>query len=316
MNNKVVIFSTESSLYFAKLIAIGLGIEVGIIERRNFGGCEYYYRLGIDNRDDLMGKTAIFVGSTHSDLELNELYRVGCALAALGTRQRIFVIPFLGYSTMERAKLPGEVVTAKVIARQLSSIPNTGLGNVFLMMDLHVSGLVHYFEGDCTRYELYAERLLIKAIEDLGLKNFMFASADMGRPAWVLTFANHFKTGFALVNKTRKHEKTKVDAVVGKVRGRKVVIYDDMTRSGGTLIDAARAYLKHGAKKVYAVLSHCALNDKSIVKKLNNSTIERVITTNSHPISQSAAVAKSGKFEIVDVSPIFIQAIQKILDFK
>jgi len=315
----VVIFSTKESLYFAELIAKGLGLEVSGTERKNFGGVEQYYRLNIDSRDDLIGKTAIFVGSTHTDEQVNELYRVGCALAGYGTTRRIFVIPFLGYSTMERAKYPGEVVMAKVVARQLSSIPNSGMGNVFLMMDLHVSGLVHYFEGDCLRYELYAEKQLTAAIRELGLDNFMFASADLGRPAWVATFAKIFQTGFALIDKGREFEKTEVLAVIGDVRGKNVIIYDDMTRSAGTIIQAAKAYLEHGAAAVYAVLSHCALNDGSIVVDLIDSPITKLVTTNTHPMSQQVKDCEQSRslvnrFKVCDVSGEFVGTIRKILN--
>lgn len=311
----IVLFSTESSLYFAKLIAKGLGIDVGTIHRKTFGGVERYYRLGIDNRDDLMGKTAIFVGSTHTDDDINELYRVGCSLANLGTVRRIFVIPFFGYSTMERAKYAGEVVTAKVMARQLSSIPNSGLGNVFLLMDLHVSGLVHYFEGDCLRYELRARNYLIKAIEQLRLENFMFGSADMGRPGLVADLAKHFKTGLALIDKDREFEKTEVTAVVGDVKGKNVIMLDDMTRSGSTIIKGAEAYIGNGAIGAYAALSHYALNDDQVACELSDSPIKILITTNTHPMSKIVTdqTKDDGKLIVCDVSSEFVNAINKIL---
>jgi len=91
----------------------------------------------------------------------------------------------MGYSTMERAVLPGEVVSAKTNICMMSSIPSTGLGNVFLFLDLHVQGLLHYFEGPCVRVELYAEEVLVNGVKSLGLEKFMFASADLGRPKWV-----------------------------------------------------------------------------------------------------------------------------------
>jgi ribose-phosphate pyrophosphokinase len=318
--SNVVIFSTEASLYFAGLIAQRLGLEVGNVERKDFGGVEQYYRIGVDNRDDLVGKTAIFVGSTHTDEQVDELYRVGCALAGYGTTRRIFVIPFLGYSTMERAKYPGEVVMAKVIARQLSGIPNSGMGNVFLMMDLHVSGLVHYFEGDCLRYELYAEKQLTMAVSELKLDNFMFASADLGRPAWVATFAKLFQTSFALIDKGREFEKTEVLAVIGDVRDKNVIIYDDMTRSAGTIIKGAEAYLEHGATGVYAVLSHCALNQENIIGDLLSSPIKKLITTNTHPMSQRLEEISGPKndpasrFMVCDVSSEFVRMIKKLLN--
>lgn len=315
MNNyNVVIFSTRNSLYFAKLIAQGLGIpNVTRTERRLFGDGERYLRLGINQRDDLVGKKVIFVGSTHTDKDFLELHRVVSTAARNGSIRRIIVNPFFGYSTMEREVRPGEVVTAKENAEILSSIPNTGLGNVFLMMDLHVSGLVHYFSGNCQRLELYAEPILLKAIKNLKLKNFVIGSADLGRTKWVETFANKFKTDIAFISKSRKHQKTKILAVIGDVYGKIVIIYDDMTRSGSTIIQAAEAYLKRGATAVYVVLSHLALNNQRVAQKLNDSPIVKIISTNTHPFSQKPIIQGLSKFEILDASGIYVNEIKKYL---
>lgn len=313
MITNTLVYSTAASAYFAKLIAKGLGIELGKIERQKFGGVENYYRIGISDRSDLLGKTVVFVASTNTDEDFLEVARVGSALAGYGATRRIFVIPFFGYTTMERAKLPGEVVTAKTNCRILSGIPNSGLGNVFLMLDLHVSGLLHYFEGDCLRYELYGEKVLAKAISDLKFENFMFASADLGRPAWVDVFAKRFGTGIAFVRKTRDKMKTETCEIIGNVRGKHVIIYDDMTRSAGTLVDAAGAYLKKGASGVSAVLSHFALNSLNALDRLLESPLDRIVITNSHPMSQPEAVKNSAKISIVDVSGEFVGIIKKIL---
>ncbi len=312
---EILVMSSKDSVYFASLIARGLWVShLTDIERREFGDHEQYYRIGITNRNDLLGNDVVYVASTHSDADFLELQRVGSALAGYGTRRRIFVIPFFGYSTMERAVHPGEVVTAKTNARILSAIPNTVMGNTFLMLDLHAAGIVHYFEGDCLRYELYAEKVLQEAVANLGLENFMFASADMGRPLWVQSFANHFGTDVAFISKSRDFDKTKILAVIGGVAGRNVIIYDDMTRSAGTLIQAAKAYLERGATSVTAVLSHLALNDPSVVQMLLDSPIERIITTNSHPMSQIPEVQTSDRFVVVDVHKIFVETIRELLE--
>eukprot|EP00002_Diphylleia_rotans_P015282 TRINITY_DN2967_c0_g1_i8.p1 TRINITY_DN2967_c0_g1~~TRINITY_DN2967_c0_g1_i8.p1 ORF type:complete len:285 (-),score=57.08 TRINITY_DN2967_c0_g1_i8:23-826(-) len=225
VENKVAIFCNDSSRYFADLIAENLGLTVGKVTTRNFGDGETYYRVDMNSRTDLVGYDAIFVSSTSTDADLLGLVRIGTLLAESGTHRRIFVIPFFGYSTMERAVLPGEVVTCKVNCRILSSIPNTGSGNVFLFLDLHVGGILQYFEGPCIRIELYAERVLRGAIERLKLENFVMASADLGRPQWVETFARLFGTDIALIRKKRVQENTKITHVIGEVEGKYVVIY-------------------------------------------------------------------------------------------
>jgi len=309
----LVIYSTEDSAYFAELIGRALGIAPSKIKRNIFGDGELYHRLNISDKSELFGKTVIFVSSTQSDKSFDELEKIGQALAEAGTRRRIFVIPFFGYSTMERAVLPGEMVSAKINARRLSNIANTDRGNVFLLLDLHVSGILHYFEGDCLRYELSAAELFSQAINELKLKNFVFGTADLGRTKLVEIFANQYKTEIVFVRKTRDFKKIQVTNVIGEVKGKTIIIYDDMTRSGGTLIQAAKAYLNNGAKEVYAVLSHLALNNESIIKRLEKSPIKKIITTNSHPRSQNKLVKCSKKIIIKDISPEFAKIIKRLL---
>ena len=309
----LLIYSTEDSAYFAELIGKALGIKSNKIERNIFGDGELYHRLDIKDSSELFGKTIIFVASTNSDKNFNELEKIGHALAAAGTSRRIFVIPFFGYSTMERAVLPGEMVSTKINARRLSNIAGTDRGNVFLFLDLHVSGILHYFEGDCLRYELSAAELLSQAISKLKLKNFVFGTADLGRAKLVETFADQYKTEIVFVRKTREFMKTQVTNVIGEVNGKTIIIYDDMTRSGDTLIQAAKAYLNNGAKEVYAILSHLALNNESIIKRLEKSLIKKIITTNSHPMSQNKLVKRSKKIIIKDASSEFVKIIKRLL---
>eukprot|EP00850_Spirogloea_muscicola_P016415 SM000133S26781 [mRNA] locus=s133:22959:25284:- [translate_table: standard] len=356
-----VVYSSEASAYLADAIAGELGLQRRGIVRNVFTGGEKYYRIDMDERYELVGKDVVYVCSTTTDDELLELVRVGCAFAAYGSRRRIFVIPFLGYSTMERQVKPGEVVTAKVNARIMSSIPNSKLGNIFLFMDLHVQSLLQYLEGPSVRMEIYAEHALLEAIRaHIDLSHpFMFASADLGRPLWVSfsagnpvsgpagamtavhtavafgpsffgpfancaetpqsvaqveSFARKFNVDVAFVRKSRNFEETKVQSVVGEVGGKHVIIYDDMTRSGSTLLKAADAYFERGATHVSAVLSHLALASAEVVAKLVKSRISTIICTNTHPMCMDASVKEaSHKFKVVDVAPLFAATLQRLM---
>lgn len=119
MEKELVVYSTEASEYFAKRIASQLGVPLGQVERKSFGDGERYLRLGVSRRGELLGKTAIIVGSTHKDEDFLEILRVGGRLSQ-ETDRRIFVIPFFGYSTMEREVEAGEVVAAKENIRLLN----------------------------------------------------------------------------------------------------------------------------------------------------------------------------------------------------
>ncbi|KAH7815935.1 Ribose-phosphate diphosphokinase [Monocercomonoides exilis] len=301
---QVLLFWSKNSKYFADLLLEKLkNRDINAtpipIQRKITAEGESQLRFMAGNQTNLFGKDCIYVSSLCSDSDFMELFRVAASLSSFGTRSRIFVIPFLGYSTMERATQFGEVVTCKANIRLLSRLPAFGYGNAFLFLDLHVNGILHYFEGDILRAELYGQETLQKAIGELPFPegSFMFASADLGRPKWVEAFAKAYKTDIAFVRKTRSFTDTKVMDVIGNVKGKHVIIYDDMTRSGGTLMHAADAYMERGALSVSAVISHLALNDDNVVKKLKKSNIKWIIATNSHPFTQNSCLKTSNELQ-------------------
>lgn len=312
---KPLILSTANSEYFAKLMLGRIhDAELVTTTRKRFDGGERYLKIGIPDRDGLLGRNVIVVGSgsKETDDDFNEVCRIGSAAAQYGAKRVTYAMTFSGYSTMERAMKPGEIVSAKIMARILSGLPQGDERNCFFLLDLHTAGLVHYFEGNCMRFELYAEEVLAKAFERLNLKNFMFASADLGRPLWVKTFAKRYGTPMAFVDKDREFGKTKVYEVVGDVNGKVVVIYDDMIRGGGTCIDAANAYLARGAIEVHALTSHLAYDDEAAIERIENSPIKTVTGTNSHPMSQHPLVWRSKKHTVEDVSQLFADAAIKL----
>src|SRR5262245_24334466 len=296
----VFLVSTRASQPFAERLAKALGKPLSPVERQQFPDGEHYLRFGIDSRVGLLGQHVVLIGSTESSEANDELYGLGCAASKYGARSLVFVIPFYGCSTMERATLPGEVVTATTVARRLSAIPRAPQGNWVLLMDLHSPGIVHYFEGDVVALELYAEPMIVAAIEALKLPNLCLASTDMGRAKWVETFANRFHAPVALIHKKRvSGSQTRISAVVGDVAGRNVVIYDDMIRTGSSLIQAAEAYLSAGAASVHALTTHLVL-PPGTVEKLEASGIERVIGTDTHP--NHRVVEGRPRFQVVLVA--------------
>ncbi|OHT00064.1 Phosphoribosyl transferase domain containing protein [Tritrichomonas foetus] len=220
---------------------------------------------------------------------------------------------------MERAVHPGEVVTAKCTIQMLSSIGSVGNGNVFLLFDLHTAGLLHYFEGSCIRLEIYGQKVLTKALPLLNFdsKTYMFASADLGRTAWVNAFARDNGTGVAFIRKMRIHVNGKVSTqvceVIGDVKDKHVIIYDDMTRTGGTLIHAAETYMEKGALSVDVMISHLALISEKEINAMLSSPIRKIVATNSHPKSQHPMILNNDKFVIIDCCPEFEECLEEIL---
>eukprot|EP00768_Dysnectes_brevis_P004278 gnl/Dysnectes_brevis/3061_a3796_1515.p1 GENE.gnl/Dysnectes_brevis/3061_a3796_1515~~gnl/Dysnectes_brevis/3061_a3796_1515.p1 ORF type:complete len:331 (-),score=33.49 gnl/Dysnectes_brevis/3061_a3796_1515:42-1034(-) len=315
----VVAYSTASANYLLESLCTKLKLSRGSVTRKHFMDEESYYKLDIDSRTALVGRDVVYISSTASDTDLLELIRCAYTLSELGTHRRIFIIPFLGYSTMERDSLPGEVVTAKIVMNMLSNIPSPS-SNIFLFFDLHTAGLRRYMSPQVQSIELYCESLLIDAVKEIITtpKEYVVASADLGRTAWVSRYASILGTDMAFVRKVRQMGSgdgeaataSTVHEVIGNVEGKRVILYDDMLRSGGTLIHAASAYIGHGAVEVIALVSHCALPNPSIVTRIDESPVTRIITTNTHPSSQLPEVQSSDKFTVLDITSVIAQCLE------
>jgi ribose-phosphate pyrophosphokinase len=307
----VLLTSTQTSIPFAQRLSAVLDIPLAAIDRQDFPDGEHYLRFDLSERFSLLGQHVVLVAAMENGVSIDEVYRLGCAAVKYGAQTLVLVLPYFGYSTMERAVKPGEVVSAKTVARLLSNIPRTPQGNFVLTMDLHAAGIVHYFEGDIVALELYAEEKIVAAIKALNLPDLCLASTDMGRAKWVEVFANRLHAPVALIHKKRlSGSKTKVSAVVGDVAGKSVVLFDDMIRTGGSLIQAAECYLKAGAKSVHAAATHLVIPEGTVAK-LEASPIARIIGTDTHP--NHRLVDGRPRFQIIPVADLFADVVRKLV---
>lgn len=280
--SKTIIFSTVSYCYLKEeILEIG-DFEKGEIELRTFPDGERYQRIV----SAVNGRDVALIGGTTTDSDTLELYDLAYALIKYGARSIHIIFPYFGYSTMERAKIPGEVVTAKSRAVIFSSLPQIGSGNYFVFFDLHSDGIPHYFEGQTLIKHVYCHSLVVRAAKELADEGFVMACTDAGRAKWVEWLANQMGVNAAFVFKRRiSGEKTEITSISADVEGKDVVIYDDMIRTGGSLINAAKAYKEAGAKNIYAITTHGLFNNDALLKIKNSGVIERLVATNSHPNS-------------------------------
>lgn len=279
MSQPILAFSTRRYEYLLQEMCYFGGLEQGTIETRFFPDGERYLRIMSEVED----RDVALIGGTVSDSDTLELYDLACGLVKHGAERLALVIPYFGYSTMERAVRQGEVVTAKTRARLLSSIPTAAWGNRVILLDLHTEGLPHYFEGVVRPVHVYAKPLVLKAARQLGGSDYVLACTDAGRAKWVESLANDLGVIPSFVFKSRiDGEHTKVTAVSAQVQDKHVVIYDDMIRTGGSLLSAAKAYRDAGARSIAAVATHGLFPDGSLNRLRESGLLKSIITTNSH----------------------------------
>jgi len=303
---KPVIFATESYKYLLEEICSEDSFEPGAIVRDTFTDGERYYRV----ETDVSHRKVVLIGGSISDTDTLELYDMASSLVDHGASSLHMFIPYFGYSTMERAVKRGEIVTAKNRARLFSSIPRSHRGNHIYLFDLHTEGLPYYFENGIQAHHIYCKSLIIKACQDALGHNFVLASTDAGRAKWVESLANDMGVAAAFVLKRRAgKDQTEVSAINADVKGKNIIIYDDMIRSGSSIVSAARAYKNAGADNILVVTSHGLFVGNGLEKLRNSNLIQRVICTNTHANVQGI---KNPFLEVRSIAPLLVEQLQKI----
>ena len=279
-NSPLLVFATDAYSHFQATLAEQEEFDAGTLERKVFPDGERYRRISCE----VEGRDAIVIGGTVSDEDTLEVYDLACALVHQGVHTLTLVIPYFGYQTMERAVTSGEIVAAKTRARLLSSIPTAGSGNWVVMVDLHSEGIPHYFTGSIRPVHLYAKPVILDAIRQVGGENFIVGATDAGRAKWVESLANDLGVDAAFVFKRRlSGDATEVTALAADVSGKTVVIYDDMIRTGGSVLGAAQAYLNAGATDIAVVTTHGVFPGGSVDRLADSGLLKAIICTDSHP---------------------------------
>jgi ribose-phosphate pyrophosphokinase len=275
------IFTTTSYNHLGNgLLSQGAAFSKGEVEVKRFPDGEVYHRI----LSKVDGADVVLIGGTVSDTETIELFDLACGLVKQGALSLTMVIPFMGYSTMERAVKPGEIVKAKTRAMLLSAIPTAPMGNRALFFDLHSEGIPHYFNESIRPVHVYCKQIVLNAAQELYGNNFVLASTDAGRAKWVESLANEAGVSAAFVYKRRlSGTETQVTAISADVKDKNVVIYDDMIRTGGSLISAAKSYQAAGAKEISVVTTHGLFTNNALAKIEQSGIIQHVVCTDSHP---------------------------------
>lgn len=301
----MIVFHTLAYQALADAVCAAGGFQRGDVDVERFPDGERYQRV----LSPVDGGDVVIIGGTPTDADTVELYDLASGVVEAGAQRLTLVIPFFGYATMERATKSGEVVTAKTRARLLSSIPLPGSGSRVMLVDLHTDGIPYYFEGGIRPFHVYAKPVILEAVRQLAGDGgeFVVACTDAGRAKWVESLANDLGVDAAFVFKRRTSgQDTQVLAVSADVKGKHVVIYDDMIRTGGSLLGAARAYQQAGARRISAVATHGVLPGNALEKLRASGLLDRVVVTDTHP----RALQLRGDFlQILSVAPLLAERL-------
>jgi len=206
---------------------------------------------------------------------LMELFIMIDALRRASAMRITAVLPFYGYARQDRKDQPRVPITAKLIANLLVA---AGVNRI-LAMDLHAQQIQGFF--DIPVDHLYAAPVMYDYLRKKSLPDLVVVSPDVGGLKMAHAYSQVLESGLAIVAKRRKSA-TEVEsmAVIGEIRGKNILLVDDLTETAGTLTSAAALLKKKGAKKILACVSHAILNNVGI-ERLRKSAIDELITTDT-----------------------------------
>ena len=267
------IFSGTSNPPLAQAIAASIGAELGKCTVSSFPDGETFVKI----EENVRGEDVFLVQSTSppTNHHLMEMFIMMDALRRASASRITAVMPFYGYARQDRKDQPRVPITAKLVANLLVA---AGAHRI-LTMDLHAQQIQGFF--DIPVDHLYAAPVMYDYLKKKSLPDLVVVSPDVGGLKMAHAYSQVLEAGLAIVAKRRKNA-TEVEsmALIGEIRGKTVLMVDDLTETAGTLTTAAELLRKKGAKKVYACVSHAILNDIGI-ERLRKSKIDELITTDS-----------------------------------
>ncbi|KAB2654327.1 MAG: ribose-phosphate pyrophosphokinase [Verrucomicrobia bacterium] len=269
----VKIFAGTSNQPLANSIAQSIGMELGKCTVSAFPDGETFVKID----ENVRGQDVFIVQSTSppTNHHLMEMFIMMDALRRASALRITAVLPFYGYARQDRKDQPRVPITAKLVANLLVAAG----ANRVLTMDLHAQQIQGFF--DIPVDHLYASPVMFEYLKSKRLENLVVVSPDVGGLKMAHAYSQFLGAGLAIVAKQRKSA-TEVESVtvIGEIRGKTVLIVDDLTETAGTLTAAATLLRAEGAEKIIACVSHAILNDLGI-ERLKKSCIDELITTDT-----------------------------------
>lgn len=267
------IFSGTSNPPLAQSIAKSIGLELGKCTVSAFPDGETFVKI----EENVRGEDVFLVQSTSppTNHNLMEMFIMMDALRRASASRITAVLPFYGYARQDRKDQPRVPITAKLVANLLVAAG----ANRVLAMDLHAQQIQGFF--DIPVDHLYAAPVMYEYLKSKKIPDLVVVSPDVGGLKMAHAYSQVLEAGLAIVAKRRKsaHEVESM-AIIGEVRGKNVLMVDDLTETAGTLTAAETLLTKKGAKKIIACVSHAFLNDTGI-ERLRKSNIDELITTDT-----------------------------------
>ncbi|UCD18802.1 MAG: ribose-phosphate pyrophosphokinase [candidate division WOR-3 bacterium] len=302
MKRDIKLFAGSASQALAKEISSAIGVPVSKSTITRFADGELKVKL----EENIRGRDVFIIQSTHPPAEhiLELLLFLDAAKRASADRITA-VIPYFGYARQDRKDEPRVPISAKLIA---DLVARSGASRV-LTMDLHAEQIQGYF--DIPVDHLYAVPVFIDYYQKLSAKDIIVVAPDTGSVKRARAFARRLSKDIpiAIVDKRRTGpNQSMVANIIGEVKDKTALIYDDMLDTAGTMVDAAESIREKGAKDVYTCVVH-ALLSRSAPDRITKSCIKELVVTDTIPLTPEKKIKK---VRVLSVSSLLGKAIMRI----
>ena len=294
------VFTGTAHPKLAQDICAHMGVPLGAASLEPFPDGEINLKLECDVR----GADVFVVQPTCPPVHENlfELLSFADCLRRASADRITAVIPYYGYARKDRKDEGRVPINAKLVANLLIA---AGYSRV-VAIDLHAAQIQGFF--DIPVDHLFARPVIIEHVRQLGIDKPIVVSPDVGGVKLARAYAKDLNCDLAIIDKRRiSGDTTVIEHIIGDVKGRDVVLVDDMVSTGGSIVDAARIVKQKGANSAFIVATHAVLAGKA-VERLNQSEVEKILFADTIPLPESHIE----RLETVSIAQLLARAIDRI----
>ena len=291
-----MVFSGTNSRYLAEKICASLNCPLGNMNITHFADGEF----AVSYEESIRGAHVFLVQSTFPNSDnLMELLLMIDAAKRASAKSVVAVVPYFGWARQDRKDKPRVSIGAKLVADLLSV---AGIDRL-ITMDLHADQIQGFLD------HLYASAVFLPYIQSLKLDELVIATPDVGGSKRASTFSKYLGVPLVLCNKSReKANEVASMQIIGDVKGKNVVLIDDIVDTAGTITKAANIMLEAGANSVRAIASHCVMSDPASFR-VQESGLTEMVFTDSIPYSKKCVKVKQ-----LSIADMFAETIKRVMN--
>ena len=292
------IFNCSQSRDLAEKIAKAFGTHLGNVITSTYSDGEFQPSY----EESIRGTRVFIIGSTNPGPEnLMEMLLMLDAAKRASARHITAVLPYFGWARQDRKDKPRVPIAAKLVAKMLEAAGATRI----ITMDLHADQIQGFFEKPVDH--LFASTIFLPYLRELNLENLTIASPDMGGSKRAYAYSKALESDVVICYKQRaKANIISHMEVIGDVKGKNVVLVDDMVDTAGTLTKAADLMIERGALSVRAICTHAVLSGNAY-ERVANSKLEELIVTDSIPSKK-----ESEKIKVLSCADLFAEVMYNV----